>query len=54
VLLLVTASFVVSLKLKISPERSKFVSRVLAARAKGESLTEDEERELKKVEKECF
>jgi Na+/melibiose symporter-like transporter len=54
VILLVTAAFIISLKLKISPERSKFVSKVLAMKAKGESLTDEDEKELKKVEKECF
>jgi Na+/melibiose symporter-like transporter len=54
VILLTAAAFIVSLKLKISPERSKLVSRALSAKAKGESLDDADERELDKIKKDCF
>ncbi|MDR2091201.1 MAG: MFS transporter [Clostridiales bacterium] len=54
VILLVSTAFIFSLKLKISPERSKLVSRALAVKAQGGELTDDEKTELKKVEEECF
>jgi hypothetical protein len=54
VILLTAAAFIVSLKLKISPERSKLVSRALSAKAKGERLDDADERELDKIKRECF
>jgi Na+/melibiose symporter-like transporter len=52
----VAASFFISLRLKISPERSRLVAKFLAARKEDGSLelSGDDAAEYEKIKKECF
>jgi Na+/melibiose symporter-like transporter len=56
VILFITLAFLSSLKLKIGPERSKFVARLLDLRKRGaeSELTEEELSELEAIKKECL
>ncbi|MDR2046428.1 MAG: MFS transporter [Clostridiales bacterium] len=57
IILLTSAAFIFSTKLKISPERSKLVERALILRRGGggaDEMTENDEVEIGKIKKDCF